>query len=213
MKVDLLELLRSKSIVHPTTITSLNLSEARLIVSLTGHAWWQQRPAPEEASYEFHFEDVSEGGIDATLGSLEFGEKFSEALEYFFIKPLTDVGWAQPQTCQIFCSGPLKYPLALYSKLEKHLDEAESFKQPKDFLNCGQSGTPLATLAKIVSENSFLLACAPEEICTVLTAELERQGVPHNIVRRTDARVESRLHVRLDNSDFLCRSASAILPD
>ena len=212
MKVDLLDLLRSKSIVHPTTITSLNLVESKLIVSLTGYAWWREKPTPE-ASYEFHFGEVSDGLIDAMLGSLVFDHKNAEALEYFFVHPLTDAGWAQPATCQIFCSGPLKYPLSLYSKLERHLEKAEAFKEPKDFMNGGQGETPIATFAKIASENSFLLATAPEEVCTLLTAELERQGVPHNVVRRTDVRVETRLHVRLDRSDFLCGSASAILPD
>lgn len=213
MKVDLLELLRSKPIVHPTVITSLSLSDAKLIVSLSGHTWWREKRAPEEALYEFHFEGVSDGFIDATLGSSTFGDKNDEALEYFSVQSLANASWAQPQTCQIFCSGVLKHPLSLYSCLEKHLENDKAFKQPKDFLNCGQGDAPLATFAEIVSEVSFLLACAPEGICTILTEELERQGVPHNIVRRADTCVETRLHVRLDNSDFLCRSASAILPD
>jgi hypothetical protein len=213
VKVDLLELLRSKSIEHPTIITSLNLSESKLIVSLTGYAWWREERRKEEAPYEFHFENVSDGLIDAAVGSRASGVQNDEALEYFSVQPLKNVSWAQAETCQIFCSGPLKSPLTLYSKLERYLEKAEAFKQPKDFLNCGQSNAPVTKFAEIASENSFLLACAPEEVCAVLTAELERQGVPHNIVRRTDARIEDRLLVRLDNSEFLCGSAGAILPD
>lgn len=213
MKVDLLELLRSKSIEHPTIITSLSLSESKLIVSLTGYAWWRTKRTPEDASYEFHFENVSDGFIDATLGSRVSGEQNDEALEYFSVQPLRNVNWAQPATCQIFCFGELKSPLRLYSELERYLEKAEAFRQPKDFLNCGHSNAPLTKFAEIASENSFLLASAPEEICEVLIAELRRQDVPHNVVRRTSTLVEESLSVRLGHSDFLCRSASAVLPD
>lgn len=213
MKVGLLELLESRPIVHPTIITSLNLIESQLVVSLTGHPWWREGPSLENVPYQFHFEEVSDGFIDAALGSQVFGEQDNEALEYFSVQSLKNVGWAQSATCELFCSGALKSPLSLYSKLERYLEKAGAFKQPKDFLNCGQGAVPITTFAKIASESSFLLACVPEELCALLTDELDQQGVPHNVVRRADARVESRLHVRLDNSDFLCGFASATLPD
>ena len=209
MKVDLLELLRSKEIAHPTRISSVMLSGSKLVISLTGCAWWRDEGNFEEARYEFHFEDVSDGLIDALLTS----QGWDEALEYFSVLPLAAANWAQPSICQIFCSGALRDPLALYAKLERYLAETAAFREPKDFLNGGQSKTPLATFAQIASENSFLLACCPEEMCAILTTELSRQDVPHNVVRCGDNRDHGGLHVQLDNSNFLCGSASAILPD
>lgn len=210
MKVDLLELLRSKAIAHPTRMTSAVFSESRLIVSFTGHAWWRNERAFAEARYEFHFENVSDGFIDARLASQDWDEE----LECFSIQPLAGASWAQPSICAIYCSEALKDPLSLYAKLEKYLYESGALKEPKDFLNSGRDHMPpLAGFAQIASENSFFLASVPEEICTVLTAELSRQGVRHNIIRRADDRVDSRLHIQLGRSNFLCGSASAILPD
>ena len=80
-----------------------------------------------------------------------------------------------------------------------------AFKEPGDFLN---QGSVLSDFAKLTSNRSYLLARVPDVLRLLLCQALERQGVPYNVIAKSDL-PDERLWVRFQGTSFLCESAWA----
>lgn len=201
MRVDLVDLLAERRIGHPTRIERAVICQGRMELVVSGHPWWSDAdaggPSPRIALV---FEELSGGELPVC-----FNDPLWEDLEYFSVQPLVGVGWAQPETQQIYCNGPLPDPVSLYSKLQAYLVSAGAFKGPGDFLNQGEV---LAQFAKITSGRSYLLARGPDVVCRLLCDELDRQSVSRTVIAHSSP-PESRLWVRLNGSGFLCARAWA----
>ena len=205
MRMDLMELLRSKAIAHPTIINSISVEGGNVRVRVSGWPWWDASSEKKEGKIEFVFEGVSEGEIEIGVTNSN-DHYFNEALEDFEIKSLNDVAWAQPNSQSVYCSSPIPRPWELYALLHDHLVKEGSFKRPADFLNSAQT---FESFYKIAASNSFMVAHCPEVICKIVCDELIRQGVPHNVLSRA-LNADTRLWVRLNEADFLCQTATAI---
>jgi hypothetical protein len=211
MRVNLMELLESRSIIHPTQIDCITLKGCRLSVVSSGFPWWETK-APKydaEGSIEFIFEDVSRGHLDLHLvGAIER----YEALESFGVRSVDNIDWAQPSVHSIYCSAPTPDPLELYARLQDHLEEQGAFMRAAEFLNMGTGNQSehfsFGRFRAIASSRSYLVGRGPESIRRVVCAELARQNVPHNVLTHELDR-DRRLWVRFGGSDFLCNSAVA----
>lgn len=201
MRVDLTELLATRPIVHPTRVERVVICGDRMEMVVTGHPWWIATQADRASPrITLVFEALSEGTFPVHLN-----DSFSEDLEGFAIQPLATVEWAQPSRNEIYCQSPLPDPARIYSMLQVFLAKAGAFKGPGDFLNQGHL---LDGFARITSGCSYLLARAPDALCRLLCAELDRQVVPHNVIEHA-TQPENRLWVRLDETGFLCGGAWA----
>lgn len=203
MRVELIELLADREIVHPTKISSVVWSEGELVMSITGYRWWEQARSGHglDGAIRFIFGGVTGGALRPD----EFSLDDDEALEDFEITPVAEVGWAQPQDWSVFCSSAIPDPMALYVGLHDFLAREGAFYAPEDFLNCAAEISRFVGMARTPG---FMLGQGPDCVRALLCAELERQGVGHNVIY-TLADEESRMLVRVGKSSFLCNSAVA----
>jgi hypothetical protein len=207
MRMELIKLLHSNEIVHPTTIKAANFHQGRLSISVSGYPWWKPPGARAvDGSIELIFNGLSEGTLDACISNLDFsGNEHDEALEDFGVEPLSSFAWAPPDVHSIYCSSALREPASLYESLDNYLVTNDSYRRPLDFLN---SCATLSQFRELCASNSFLLARCPDAIRELLCVHLVREGVAFNVIS-TSATPENRLRVKLGNSDFLCDEAIA----
>lgn len=201
MEVDLLELLRKTSIVHPTRITAVQISGGLLRMHIMGFPWWQPGSGLDEGELEIVFTGPLEGVFD-----IDVDDSWDEALENLAVKSLENVGWAQPKAHSIYALRPLANPMALYAAVKKYLIDMASFKTPEDFLNFDFEE---AYQGVIRNTFVFLVADAPESVRQVICDELARQGVPVQVLTR-ESPPEKRIWVSMHNTSFVCESAKAI---
>ena len=202
MRIDLLDLLAVRGIVHPTRISAVTWAGSDLVVSLTGYRWWEQACTDRRADGAIRF--VFGGVADGTLQPSIMDDD-DEALEDFTIRSIADVGWAQPADWSIYCSAALPDPMAIYVGLHDFLAREGAFYTPADFLN---GAAEISGFTAITQTPGFMLGSGPECVRALLCAELERQGVRFSVVH-TMRDVESRLLVRLGGSSFVCDTAVA----
>ena len=202
MRLNLIELLAANPIAHTTRVECATVRQDCLELVVRGYAWWNAAVAgAHEQQITLGFEGVSDGELPVCLAN----QFWDEALEDFSVRPLTNVGWAQPGSKSIYCSGPLADPATIYARLQTYLGEVGAFKGPGDFLN---NGALLSSFAKVTSGQSYLIARGPDVVCHLLSEELDRQAVPHNVLTH-HCPVENRLWVSLNGSSFLCATAWA----
>ena len=202
MRIDLLDLLADREIVHPTRISAVTWAGSELVLSLTGYRWWEQACTDRRADGAIRF--VFGGVADGTLRPSIMDDD-DEALEDFAIRPITDVPWAQPADWSIYCSAALPDPMAIYVGLHDFLAREGAFYTPADFLN---GAAEISRFTAITQTPGFMLGSGPECVRALLCAELERQGVRFSVVH-TMRDVDSRLLVRLGGSSFVCDTAVA----
>jgi hypothetical protein len=205
MRVELIELLRTRAIFHPSRIISTSLNhEGALRIRAFGIPWWHKEPKLPEGAIEYVFSGIDDGEVD--LGRLPRSSD-DEAWEIFEVRSLADVGWAQPSCFDIYCNGPLLRPFSLYQAVHDYLELEHSFFRADDFLNFGSSRL-LADYQKIVASNSYLVARAPDAIRALVCAELDAQGVGYSVISHS-RQPETRLWVRLEGLDVICEAAYA----
>lgn len=205
MRVELIELLRTRTIVHPSRIISTSFDhEGTLRIHAFGCPWWHKDPKLPERAIELIFDGVDNGKVD--LGCLPRSSD-DDAWEIFEVRSLADIGWAQPSRFGIYCNGPLLNPFSLYRAVHDYLELENSFFRADDFLNFGWSRL-LADYQKIATSDSYLLARAPEAIRALICAELDAQGVGYSIISHP-RQPETRLWVRLEGLDVICEAAYA----
>lgn len=203
MRVELIELLADREIVHPTTISSVVWAQGELVMSITGYRWWEQPYSGRKSDGAIRF--IFGGVTGGALRCDEFHPEDDEALDDFEITPVADVGWAQPKDWSLFCSSAIPQPMALYVGLHDFLAREGAFYAPGDFLNCA---TEISRFVAMARAPGFMLGQGPGCVRDLLCAELERQGVVYNVIQ-TLADQESRMLVRIGGSSFLCNSAVA----
>jgi hypothetical protein len=204
MRIELTKLLARRPVMNPNRVERVTISGDRLEILVTGFPWWSGVPGDGRprlpSSISLVFEGVSSGSLP-----VDFNDTFGHDLEEFSVQCLADLGWAQPPIEEIYCSGPIPDPIALYTLLQRRLHEAGAFLRADDLLNqCDL----LSDFLELASGNSFLLARTPAVLRRLLCAELDRQGVPYSVVGN-QARVDSRLWVRFCGESFLCARAHA----
>lgn len=79
MRIALLELLRSRKVMHPTTILSAAIEKkGTLRLHAAGYPWWSDNEGKYEkrGSIKFVFEGISEGSLDpANLVDADWAEE------------------------------------------------------------------------------------------------------------------------------------------
>jgi hypothetical protein len=203
---DLYELLTERPIVHPTRIDGVSWRGRKLIIAVRGYRWWESPYAERQAegAMSLVFYDVGGG----CLFTDEFDLDDDEALEDFEVRLVSEVPWAQACDWSIYCSGPIVQPLTLYSRVHDYLHLSDAFLTPEHFLN---QAADLSRFAAMAQSSGFLVGRGPCCIRDLICDELDRQSVPHNVVR-TVGDTEPKFLVRLGRSAFLCESALAELP-
>jgi hypothetical protein len=204
MKADLLDLLRQRHIVHPTRIAAFKARHRQLRITIAGYPWWRPTEQTKEGQVTFSFEGVEEGLLDAeTLLDMEE----YEALEMFHVSPLSEQEWADGGTSfATYCSEPLPEPLKLYALIEDYLWRAGAPRSARDYLNVPHGS--LAGFCEVTRTGSYLLARAPERLHNIISAELLRQGVRHDVLT-SERPPTQRLFVQIGGSSFVCETAIA----
>src|SRR6266446_3128425 len=178
MQVDLIELLSRRRIAHPSRVISAALRESELVLILRGWPWWREaKLGLNEGDITFRFTGVADGWLDLTW---IFSRDNDEALDPFDVSSVADHEWAQPNTFEVYCNGPLPDPLGLYAKVEDYLWGVSAPKGARDFLNvdCGV----LSRFVQITASSSYLVARGPERIRKIVCDELGEQRVPYNVL-------------------------------
>lgn len=204
MKVNLFDLLRQREIVHPTRITAIEAGNRQLRVTVFGYPWWQSVISSNEGRIAFLFEGIKEGLLDAdTLLDMEE----DEALEVFRVSPLSNEQWATVgKSYAIYCSSPLPEPLKLYALVEDYLWNIHAPRSARDYLNVPNGS--LTRFGEITKSSSFLVAKAPERLHQIISAELQRQNVRHNVLTSTRPATHN-LFVEMGSASFTCERATA----
>ncbi|HEY3799881.1 MAG TPA: hypothetical protein VGL58_16145 [Caulobacteraceae bacterium] len=204
---DIVDLLAERPIVHPTTIESLTWRGRELVVTVSGYPWWEGPKTPFETvgTMKLVFSDVGRGHL--LTDEIDLDD--DEALENFEVQLVSNVPWAQACEWSIFCSSPMSEPLALYTQVHDFLSGCDAFLAPRDFLNQAHS---MSKFVSVAESNGYLVARGPRCIKDVVCAELERQGVVHNVLHHSSGR-NPKFLVSLGDSSFVCDSATAELPD
>jgi hypothetical protein len=204
---NLLDLLSDRPIVHPTRIEAVAWRGRQLTIDVRGHRWWS---SPHEDRH-------AEGAIRLVFSGLEDGCLFTdelqidddEALEDFEVVSVSGVPWAQASDWSIYCSGPIGEPISLFAKVHDYLRLKQAFLGAEDFLNQAEVLSGFVTMTQAAG---FLVERGPACIRDLICSELERQGVPYNVIQ-TPVDAEPQYLVRLGNSAFLCQEAVAELAD
>lgn len=203
MKIDLLDLLATRSIAHPTRVRSATMADGLLSLTIGGWAWWRETEQDREGLIRLTFSGLSSGTID--LLDWLSGDDFDEVLENFDVRRTSELEWAQPASSQIFCSAPLPRPLDLYDRIEGYLQAQGALREPADFLN---GAGRLSRFLGYVSSNFYLLATGPSVICDLIVDELKRQDVAHQI-SPGGGYPEAPIFVRFGEHGFFCKHATA----
>lgn len=204
MKTDLLDLLLQTEIVHPTRIVAVEARHHELRITIAGYPWWRGTEGGEEEQIVFTFEGVEEGLLDAeTLLDMEE----DEALEVFRVSSLSGEGWANEGTSySTYCSEPLPHPLRLYAAVEDYLWEAGAPRSARDYLNVPEGS--LSRYCELARASSFLVAEAPQRLHIIITTELLRQNVRHNVLT-SERPLKQGLFVQIGGTNFMCERATA----
>ena len=150
------------------------------------------------------FEGIEEGLLDAeTLLDMEE----DEALEVFCVSRLSEQGWADDGTSySTYCSEPLLHPLTLYAAVEDYLWEVGAPRSARDYLNVPDGS--LARFCELTKSRSFLVAQAPQHLHTIITTELLRQNVRHNVLT-IERPSKQGFFVQIGGTNFVCERATA----
>ncbi len=199
---DLFELLSERPIVHPTRIDGVAWRGRKLALAVRGFRWWESPyiEREDEGSMSLIFDNVGAG----CLCTDEFYVDNDEALEDFELRLVSEVPWAQACDWSVYCSGPIAQPLVLFGALHDYLLSSDAFLRAEHFLN---QAANLSRFAAMAQTRGFLIGQGPRCIRDLICEELDRQSVPHNVVKIVAA--DQRFLVRLGNSAFLCDSALA----
>ena len=203
MKIDLLDLLATRSISHPTRVRSVTMADGHLGLTIGGWAWWRETEQDREGLIRLTFSGLSSGTID--LLDWLSGDDFDEVLDDFEVHRTSELEWAQPASNSIYCSAPLPRPLDLYDQVEEYLQDQAALRRPADFLNGARR---LSRFLGYVSSNFYLLATGPQVICDLVVDELKRQDVAHQI-RPGGGYPEAPIFVRWGEHGFFCEQATA----
>jgi hypothetical protein len=207
MRVVLRELLHNCEIVHPSRLTNISATGRELSLCVEGHPWWREK---QEQHGEGKITLVFEGVADAhlCLGDLfsEWNSGADEFLEEFSVLPVSRPSWAGPNDYTIYANAPLPEPRTLHAILEDYLWMADATKSARDFLNMPDG--LIASFIDISASDSYMVAQGPLAIREIVTDELKRQSVPHNVLQAAP-RWTDRLIVHIGGSAFLCGAAYA----
>lgn len=209
MKTSLLELLLKTKVVHPTRIVAVEAGHRQLRVTIAGNPWWRTTGSREEDQIVFSFEGIEEGLLD-TETLLDIEE--DEALEFLRVSPLSEQDWADDGTSySMYCSESLPHPLHLYAAVEDHLWKVGAPRTARDYLNVPDGS--LAGFCALTQSRSFLVARAPERLHAIITTELLRQNVTHNVIPSERSSGErpsvERFFVQIGGTNFVCLRATA----
>ena len=210
MRVELVELLRTRDICHPSRfilLESKNKSDIR--IEVTGYPWWLNNPNPDlDRKISFYFEGISDGLLTSDVFQADY---FEEDLKSFDVRPLSEHEWAKGVNCDVYCNSPLSNSLEIYASVHDFLLSAECPYAPERYLNMGNSGS-ISEFATIASSNSFLLCHGPEAVCHVVSRVLEICGAKFNVLMGKDMS-NNLICVELLGSHLICRSAYAVFED
>lgn len=210
MRIELVELLRTRKICHPSRFVSLKSGcDGDIQIEVNGYPWWFEEPSPSvDQKITFHIEGISDGCLEYHLLSDSSDEEY---LESFDARLLSDHDWAKGIHGDIYCSAPLPNPLDIYFGLHDFLLSIGCPYRPEDYLNMGNARS-LDEFVAIASSKSFLLCNAPDAIRKFVCDELKKFGAEFNVVRGRD-RSNGRICVRISDSFLICRTAYAVFED
>ncbi len=202
MIIDLVELLHSREIVHPSRIASATFEAGQFELIVEGCPWWRGSAGPA-SRITFRFGGITSGEFD---GPTLLDGNDDEILEDFEIAHTSTLEWAQPSRFSIYCSAPLREPLKIYLAVEAYLRGSLAQKGPADFLNGGED---LSSFLEITASPGYQLARGPDSIRDLVQSQLVAQDVPHSTIETVVGQPEGRLFVRLVGSAFFCETAVA----
>ncbi len=216
MRIELVELLSSREICHPTRIDLLESTSTRQIhIEMSGYPWWlgktQINPKSEEKIC-FYFNDI----LDVSLDSKMFcRDDLEEDLELLTASFLHEEEWAKGVQYEIFCSSPISDSYGLYALFDDYLMSLGCPYSARDYLNMGKS---FSTFKDVTSAKSYLLARAPEEVCKVICEFLKLQEVEFKVLQGREGSIEIKnkymscdlIYAQFSGGFIICGEAYAL---
>lgn len=206
MRLELLSLLRDRTVPHPSRVIGIALEGRELRVRVVGWPWWADNAdRSRDHAIEFIF-----GGVgDGVLEPLDFDSELNEALEPFSVIESDALPWAQPRGSAIYCNAPLPRPLQVYLAVHDFLASHGAFRRVWQYLNCPES-EQLSPFVRITQANSYLLGRFPPAIRDLVCAELDAQGVSYSDLP-IGLEKTRQLLVTIQRSQFFCETAEAVV--
>ena len=204
MQIQLLDLLRSREIVHPSRIVRIESAcDSSCSLELVGYPWWCDLiPTTDEQKAVIRLEGIQDGNLDVVL--LESGPS-DDDLENFDVQPLNSYSWASGIYQQLFCSTPIEDPIKIYATLHDYLISVQCLYSPHQYLNMGDVGT-FQFFEDICRSNSFQLCAGPDSICKAVADEIDKEGATYTFV--DGRRLESPdILVSIKDSQITCSNA------
>jgi hypothetical protein len=206
MRLELLSLLRDRTVSHPSRVIGVAMEGRELRVRLVGWPWWADNAdRSRDHAIEFIFGGVGEG----VLEPLDFDSEFNEALEPFSVIASDALPWAQSRGSAIYCNAPLPRPLQVYLAVHDFLASHGTFRRAWQYLNCPDS-EQLSPFVQITQANSYLLGRFPPAIRDLVCAELDAQGVSYSDLP-IGLEKPRQLLVTIQRSQFFCETAEAVI--
>ena len=207
MRVDLIDLLRSKKVCHPTIIKSVNNTASRTIrIEASGHPWWLDYKSDcGEREISFCFNGISGASFDEDILCRD---DFEEDLETIYASYLEEQEWAMGAHFQIYCSSCIQNPFELYAKLDDYLTSIGSPFSAKKYLNMNK----FSDLADTLSSNNFKLADGPEKVVNQICSYLRDAEVPFTVIEGRKER-DDLIYVQLGTGHLICGEAYALFDE
>ena len=207
MRIDLITLLARQSIRHPTRFVACAIEATQLRLTFEGTPWWKTNiRAPGDEQISLVFQGVVSGHLDLSRLESLGNDDADEVLETFSIEANTPGDWTDGTETAIYAQAPLPDAARVFVNLHSHLQRLQSYRGPRDFLNCPHG--KLKGFEELTQSSLYLFARAPADIARFLAAELNAQGVPFYTMNASGTFVTKRI-VRWMDTVFECEAAFA----
>lgn len=209
MRINLLELLQERTIVHPSSISLISSSEDRkLSIKVSGYPWWHVSPSPRESdTLTLEFNGIVSSSLDSDIFQRDH---FDEDLEYFDAFRLEECQWAQGPSCEVYMNCALATPIELFIRLHDLLLSFGCPFAPSRYLNMGLSDT-LEEFQQICASKSFKIFQGPEQMWRLISDGIIDSDKDCTILTTRSSKDESpeMIFVRIGSSFLICESAYA----
>ena len=209
MRIDLVDLLQEREIVHPGIANGLIMNDASIVITAEGYPWWKGlRDWEADETIQ-----ISLGGIEhATVDYENFFSRHrdNEVFEYLAAGFWSALPWRQGQGREVYCNAPIPDPVSIYHLLADYLRGHDCPFGALEFLN----GYTLREFCDIAGSNSFQACDGPGAICDLVCLQLDAQRVPYTALPWNRREPEPEMvWVTFGNSFVVCRTATAEFDD
>lgn len=202
MKIDLIELLASREIKHPSRIDSLKSNyRSDMTFEISGFPWWLNEPSSLiDAKITLHCENIVEFNLN---GGLSLTDESDEDLEEFNAQPYQDILDERGENCDVYCYTACTNPLEYVVLLQERIRDLHWALPAEEYLNISHIRSSNNTTTSPIS---YQFGEAPETITKIICELLQERNMKYSIIKHS--RDPSKLiYVTLGLNEIICERA------